>query len=411
METRRESQHTAAELRRCFDDGLLSPEMVSLLLDYHLAQVCPTCRERLQCRIEALGSGNAGGDDPELDELLQLDPKGQRTLVQKARTRFRSAALARRFLALAQEATPDDPTEAALLAEIAELIAHRADAPFEEVLTVAVRGNALRAQGRLKAAEAELNRARQMALLEPGNRRLHAELDSFEGSLRKDQRRFHEAERLLARARDGFQALKHREGEARVLVQLAVLLRRQGRPELAVIQLKSAMPLLEPDRNLRLCLIAHHNLAACLHDAGDAERADVIVHLIRPVYSLFGDRLSLVRLQWLEGQIAGSLGFPERAQNLLEGAIRNLLECGYPVLAAVAALDLTELHLRHERHQDLIRLASLLPPIFRSERIEPEEAACVALLHRTLVRQSGSIELLEQLRLRLQNRTLAKRSA
>jgi len=191
--------------------------------------LCPHCRAELQAwqQRRSGGQGDSASalrllpvllehqtahlekqeDAAERDfrDLLRLSFEDRLDRIRRAHTRFRGCLLVQLLLKQAWEHIPAEPRAVFELAETARaVLRHTVASPTASALSVRAAtyaANALRAQGDLQAAEARIAFARSL-ITHDGvtDTLLYAEVDWFEGTLRKDQRRFAEAEALLLRS-------------------------------------------------------------------------------------------------------------------------------------------------------------------------------------------------------------------
>ena len=197
-------------------------------LDYGAAIASALAKtEAISRRLDA----DRAGAEADFRCLLRHRPRQRAALVPAGGRRFRSPILVDLLIAECREAVRRDPREAYSLASVAEAVAARVPArvygkTFVErvaLRALAHRANALRAGGELARAEALWAEILEHLEKSPiGDREVEAELASLEASLRLDQRRLDEAERLLGRAERGYTAVGNEEGRARVLLKRGI---------------------------------------------------------------------------------------------------------------------------------------------------------------------------------------------
>src|SRR3954466_5957685 len=161
--------------------------------------------------------------DKDFRALLKLPPAERLGRIQRSHGRFRGVTLAHRLVGEAKSHMPTEPQAVYELAEAAETVLLRTpNAPgYYEALArvLAFKANALRALGRLSEADERIRSARGLVRAEDVTGSLiYAEIDWFEGVLRKDQRRFTEAEELLSRSATLFEVAGERAEAARPLL-------------------------------------------------------------------------------------------------------------------------------------------------------------------------------------------------
>lgn len=335
----------------------------------------------------------------ELRELLALPHEEALGKIHRARTRFRSPSLAQLLLAEVRSALPDRPREALERAELAEKVAWRlssAGRPLPSlqaelgVLAVAHQGNAHRVLDDLRAADRSFDFARGTAdhngVVDPA---VLAELDALEGSLRRDQRRFGEAEHLIRRSVTLAVAAEDRLRVVRSLLKLGSLYHAQGALERALSQVDAALQALPPEAPHRLRLCAVHNRLDCLCDLGEHSIAEELLQEAQPLYRQFDDPWTVHRVGWLKGKIARGSGRMGEAISQLEVARMGFASAGARYDAALVSLELAELHLDAGRPSEGRRVAAEALPLFASLRIPREAAAALAQVRRAVAQESG----------------------
>lgn len=335
----------------------------------------------------------------ELRKLLRMEDGDRLRALEVARTRFRSPELAALLLEEVRQ-NLDDPAEAWALAELAEKVAYRAGSADLQALAAGHQANARRAAGDLNAADELMRRAGHLLRLAQSSDLVRAELYSLEGSLRKDQRAFPAALRLLADALALYETAGTAVEQARTLLQLAELHWTSEAPASAAATLEAALPLLDPFRSPRLHRQAHHNLVLYLADSGDASLAAALLDLIRPLYKS-ASPLTLHRLHWLEGHLARLRDDTDTAEVILRNLLDELIADNYPLLAAFVALELSELYLETGQILGLRRLTGLLPAIFNSQRLDRESAAAILLLAKAAATEEMTVETVVKIRQQL----------
>jgi hypothetical protein len=226
-------------------------------------------------------------------------------------------------------------------------------------------------------------------------------MSSLRGSLLKDMRRLLEAELAFAQASVGFGLAQDMKSSAGVELARAALLKHQGDLSGAIEVTKGVLPTLAAAGSDRQILWAHHNLAVYLCESGQPEAAQRILSVISPLYDHYPDRVTRIRRRWLRGLIALETGDPA-AESLLQGVIRDFLDTGRVVIAAVAALDLARLYLADRRVDELDAVVASLVRIFSRAGIHREAAACVTILARSVAERAVSGQMIAELRQRLE---------
>ncbi len=240
-------------------------------------------------------------------------------------------------------------------------------------------GNARRVKGWLAEAEAAFARAKREAesarplAMSPFSR---ARMLDLEASLRRDQRRFEEALRLIDRALD-----IDRQGAdaARLWLKRSAIHEQLGSPEASVEDLRHAFACLDERSEPRHRMAALGNLAVCLLDLGRAEEAAPLLPEVRALAEERRDTIDLIRVNWLEGRTAFALGDTQVATAALEQVWLQFTAQGMTYDSALAALNLAEFYLTAGRHGETRVLARKAAKVFRDLGIEKEALAAVRL--------------------------------
>jgi tetratricopeptide (TPR) repeat protein len=322
--------------------------------------------------------------------------------VERARTRFRTLALGHALLREVRRSLPDRPARALPLARAAERVAWRLDRENPALHTLrgsvaaraqAHQGNALRALDRLAEADRAFAHARdtlrEFQVAEP---EVLAEIDALEGSLRRDQRRFGESERLLRRAAAQYAAAEDALGLGRALLKLGSLCFHAGRAEEALAHAEAAHRTLPAGAPPRLRLCAEHNRIDYLCDLGHFDVAADLLAEARPLYEERDDAWTRCRLAWVEGKVAHGLGDADRAREKLEAARGGFRAAEAAYDTALVSLELAELHLEAGRTSQARALARETVALFRALDISREAEMALAQLRRAVEEAGRSVD-------------------
>jgi tetratricopeptide (TPR) repeat protein len=345
----------------------------------------------------------------ELFEELARHPPARQYLMVSNSVRFRSRMLCEILLEQALEAGFREPARAVELARlgvaIADLLAERSGEKGGEGLhglrarAWAQLGNALRISSDHAGADEAFETATE--LLDPVRVTPHeiARVLDFEASLRRDQRRFAEATRLMDQAIAIYRKLGQRSLLGRSLQQKSLICGESGDSEGEIALLRRALELLNPEEEPRIFLAARHNLILALCDSGRPREAFALLFHTRPLYLKQADRLNLLRLRWVEGIVSRGLQRYEQATVAFREVRDAFLELGLDYDAALAALDLAEVYATQGRTADVRRLVDEMLEVFRSRKIHREAMAALSVLQKAasteraelvLVREVGS---------------------
>ncbi len=396
--------HLTREMLRAVLRGELPARIISQIGLQHLMSLCPSCRQEVEAfRHEQTAGAPAAysrtfevlpalledqvtrleGEQRQarrdLSELLRLPRERRAGRVERARGRFRSAALVRLLIEESQKHIPKGPEEALHLAELARTVANanpRMPEFFDlTVLATAHIANACRVGETPRKAEEHFLYARQViqqhGVTDP---EVLARVDDLEGSLRKDQRLFEKAEELLTRA-----AMLYRLVHARVLIKLGTVYDLRGDFQAAIETTQSALDMLPPESEPRLYLCGRYNLACQLFSAGRPEEADEILRADEDLYRRDPDPWTQIRLTWLRGNLAEARGEAGPAEQAYRGARDGFIAqgCGYD--AALVSMDLALLSLRQGRTDSVRRLAEEMVPILAAQDVHREALAALVL--------------------------------
>ena len=252
-------------------------------------------------------------------------------------------------------------------------------------------GNARRVRSDLRGAEEAFEKADvhlRKGSLESVERAIFLD---FKASLRRDERRFDEAMRLLHRAVSIFLQHGHRHRAGRSLVNLATVRNHSGNPEQAIPLLQQAQEWIDPEQEPRLLLCARHNLIDYLASAGRFLEAQGLYRETRPLYRDFPDPWAQNRRTWVRGKIARGLGQPRLAESLFLAARDGFVEEGVPYDTALVSLEIAALYAEQGRTRDLKRLAQEMLPIFSSLQIHREALAALTFLKQAIEAERASL--------------------
>jgi tetratricopeptide (TPR) repeat protein len=252
--------------------------------------------------------------------------------------------------------------------------------------------NAYRLRSDLQAAEESFVRA--FASLRNGTQdpMERAILLDLEASLRRDQRRLDEAERLLQRAISIFLQCDQSHRAGRSLVNLSTVHHYADQPEKGIPLLFQAIGLIDPEQEPRLLLCARHNLIDDLAASGRYLEAQGLYRASRSLYRSFPDAWSQNRRKWVKGKIARGLGQADQAESLFLAARDGFVGEGIPYDTALVSLELATLYAEQGRPGDLKQLAREMVPIFSSLNIHREALAALAYLQQAAEAERATFE-------------------
>jgi len=393
--------HITRQLLRAMAAGTRNPGDLADLAIGHLFTLCSTCRSEYDKWTQESSDGGSPASytlaverviaasetmaeeiaeerqaaKPRLEALLAL-PRAERLgAIQGAPQEYQGPAIAELLIDESLGQMPGRPRDAMALAELALAILHHSE-DSGIVLELHARatahvGNAFRVCGQLPAASFLLGSARFLLRGDGGGDRLvRAELDSLEGSLRRDQRRFDEAEVLLERAVLTYVGQGFAELAGRTRIILGSVHHEQGNTQAAAEQAEQALQLLDSDEDAGLCLIARQNLADCFCELGRYSEALELIEKSKRGKHL--DQISLLRVSWVEGKIARGLGRREEAESHLLASRHGFLKHEIAFDAALVSLELASLYLEEGRTAEVRELATEMVAVFTRQGVHGE---------------------------------------
>ena len=389
---------------------------------FHLLAVCPRCRQvggwllelhRAKALPPIFGPIDAAlarsrAEAPRLlEELLPLDPE-ERLARFHADRRFVSWGLCELLTRRSCQTTPDQPSEAIHLADLAVHVADRISDSglFEDRWVYQLRslawaslGNAHKVQGDLFGAERCFDMADSWwaAGAEGSEDALGYEpiILDLKAPLRMAQRRFPEARKLFDDAVDLFLNGEHRDPHlaGRSLISKALLLIEMGEPSSAIQALKKANGLIDPEREPRLLLCVHHNLVYHLSTIGEHQEAADLLPQLKVLAAAHGSAKDRVRLEWVEGRVALGLEDHGRARRLLTKVRQTFLDEGNIYEAALAALDLAISYLKEGKTAEVRELADEMVAVFRDHDVAREALAALLLFQEAARQETATAAL------------------
>jgi tetratricopeptide (TPR) repeat protein len=406
----------------------LEGEQQALLL--HLVD-CPTCRDRFQPLIQRRGSQAKdetsvyeGALDrgqealetrqaalelervaaPGLFVELMSHPPARRNVLLRSRGRFHSWGVFELIIERSLEMGNRDPAASEELALIALQISEHLDfASYGLNLVEDLRArawaylaNSRRLRSDLRGADEAFEKAEihlRKGTRDPVERAIQLDLKA---SLRRDQRLFSEALRLLHRAVTIFLQYGQQHRAGRCLVNMSTVHHSLGTAADAIPLLSRALTLINPEQEPRLLLCTRHNLVDDLATCGRFAEAQAMYRQTRSLYRDFTDAWTQNRRRWVKGKIVRGLGQPGQAESLFLAAREGFIAEGIPYDTALVSLELATLYAEQGRTADLKRLATEMVPIFSSLHIHREALAALAYLRQAVETESASLEVVSQ---------------
>lgn len=344
-----------------------------------------------------------------LPRLLQRSVEGQLLVIENS-LKYRTWPLCRLLLDRAWELRFDDSRRMLDLTRVALTITQRLDpAVYGDRLVADFRsrawahlGNVHRILGRYEDAERAFGEARLELEFGTGSDVDRALVLELESNLYVTVARFDEAAELLREVMAIYRRCGERHLLGKAMLSMAHLYDALGEPERQIPYLERGLDLVDPAIDPRLVLAGNHNLVDALRGCGRPREALALLMRTRPLYLELGDKLALLRMQWLEGLLAQQLGRLEQAEGALISVRRRFLEMG-DVNASFVSLDLASLYLEQGKHEKVAGLADDMIAFFRSRKLDRE-----ALAAWVMVQQAADREDLEQVLLSSLTATLTR---
>lgn len=419
-----DDRHLSVELLQAIHCGERSPGDLAAVAMAHLFEKCAQCRsvfeawrqsldedrvdpllerydsafDRVKARLrtdssetegglpslEALVSAETRDAHQLLQEILARPMRERRELIRKNGERYSGPVLAALLLEQAWDELPGRPRDSHSWAGLARAVLHHSSAtPYAAELyarAIGLEANALRAQGELRPAAELIDVARYLLKSQGGGDVLtRAELDRFEGSLRRAQRRFDEARDFLSRAVMAYALEGQKEDAAATLLALGPVLQEMGDLDKAVDAAAQALEIAQDEGLRSLELFARHNLAFSLHQAGENAEARRIFDESQDLYEQQDNPPIQLRRVWLHGHLARAEGDLSEAEMAYRTVKEGFFRQGIGYHAALAALDLAKLYAQEGRTADLKRIAEEIVPIFEAQDVHREAAAALML--------------------------------
>ena len=300
----------------------------------------------------------------------------------------------------ARERTFQDPVASEELAKLALRLADLLDASYyggERIQDLRARlwgyvGNARRVLADLREAEESFQTAFRLLQTGTGDPLERALLLDLYASLRREQGKYEETLRLLARASRIYRKVGETHREGRLLIKMSTIHEHAGTPERAIPLLYQALRKIDAGREPRLLLATQHNLITFLAEVGRHLEAQRLLIQARPLYDRFADGWMRNRRRWAEGKIARGLGRAQEAEACFTAAREGFITDGRVLEAASVALELATLYAGQGRMSEMARMAQEALPIFAARQSHPRALAALSFLHRIAADEWASLD-------------------
>lgn len=308
-------------------------------------------------------------------ELIRVDP------------RMHTWGLYDRLLEQSREMGFRAPGYAAEIAELALAVVDTLDLDSHGAARIAdlragawgVLGNARRRASDFAGAEKAFRQAQDELVRGTGEPSEQAHLLSFQASLHKDLGDFERAVEILDRVIALYQDLQDSHLQGRALLKQADTIGYTN-PERAIELVQDGLALIDPQREPRLEWCGRHTLTLFLNDAGRPREALTLLEISRPLYEQFQDPWTRIRLHWLEGKIARSLGDLAEAEETFKRLWYDLQSSTYAFELTLLSIDLAEVYVAREKHEEALDLIEEFGPMLQEWGMHTEGLAMWLLL-------------------------------
>jgi tetratricopeptide (TPR) repeat protein len=322
---------------------------------------------------------------------LEKQEQGRRLAMIREDPRMHTWGLYDRLLEKCREMGFHAPSYAAGIAELALAVVETLDPLRHGAGTIAdlraqalgALGNARRLASDFAGAASAFQQAREALSHGSGDPFEEASLVSLEASLLKDLGAFEMAVETLERAVAVYHERNDPHLEGRTFIKQAATIGFVN-PERAVGLTRNGLALIDSLREPRLDLCGRHQLAHFLSDAGKPDEALAILEASRPLYAQFKDPWTRIRLHWLEGKIARSLGDLAEAEETFKRLWYDLQEPAYAHELTLLSLDLAEVYVAQGKHEEALELVEEFGPLLQEWGMHAEGLAMWLLLERSV---------------------------
>jgi tetratricopeptide (TPR) repeat protein len=183
------------------------------------------------------------------------------------------------------------------------------------------------------------------------------------------------------------------EAFPRLLNNKARIFTETGDDERALALLRQADSLPEAKDDPRLQRVLKANMVECLCHLDHYAEAAALMPKVWAAAPESSDELTLVRLHWLDGRVAGGLGRTAEALEHLEAARQAFLRQDIAYDVALVTLEMAKLHLNAGRTAEVRKLVREMAPIFESQRVHREALAALRLFREAVQRERATAEL------------------
>jgi tetratricopeptide (TPR) repeat protein len=215
---------------------------------------------------------------------------------------------------------------------------------------------------------------------------------ALQASWRREQHRLSDALSLFDRALE-----IDRWGEtSSLLMGKAKVLEKLGRFDEAVGMLRQAGSQVDAAREPRKVWIVRELLVLNLCHLGRHAQAKLLLGEVRRLARKLGNRLDLLRVDWLQGIVAAGLGEHHEAISIFERVRAKLVEDEIAYDVALVTLELAEVHAFLDHTAEVKKLARESAPFFQAQQVHREAQTALELFRQAAERNALSAERIRQ---------------
>lgn len=137
-------------------------------------------------------------------------------------------------------------------------------------------------------------------------------------------------------------------------------------------------------------------MAWFLNDAGEPQEALSLLEVSRPLYRSFADSWTQLRLHWLEGRIARTLGDLPNAEAVFQKISRAFETRGMHFEQTMVAIDLVEVYSLQGKLDAAITVSDDFLPVLTNWGMHVEGLAMWMLFRESLVRNAAQRTAVEE---------------
>ncbi|HEX4953424.1 MAG TPA: tetratricopeptide repeat protein [Thermoanaerobaculia bacterium] len=337
-------------------------------------------------------------------ELMRHPVSRQRSLIERT-WRFKNYVFGEFLLDQSHQAVTDDPARAEDLATLGLVVAEQLEGThYGPALVNDLKARAWAAIGKartvstdLRSADEAFQKADDFFAQGTDDILLKAWILIRKGALRREQRRFEEADVLLEEALGIYREAGEDHLAGMALLSQAKVEEEAGRPEKAIALVKDARKLIDGEREPRLLGCAASLQVSCLADLGRYDEAKKLLPELRKLASEAGADTDALRNLWLEGKVALGMNKLEEAERLFARMRNEFVERGIAYDAALASLDLALVYAQQGRTSEMRQLAEEMLPIFRSRDVHREATAALLVFQNAAKAENVTLKLVRDI--------------